>query len=120
MVEAEDRVSSTSTSASAANAAAIADLLGGPIGTPDAVSRQRTAAGIWLLLGLGVVAAAVLVAPWLMEAFQAQRTSADLTDLPVHLVERRDLRITVTEEGSLVSDDNVDITCDVAGGGDHH
>jgi RND family efflux transporter MFP subunit len=116
MVEAEDRVSSTSTSASAANAAAIADLLGGPIATPDAVSRQRTAAGIWLLLGLGVVAAAVLVAPWLMEAFQAQRTSADLTDLPVHLVERRDLRITVTEEGSLVSDDNVDIPCDVAGG----
>lgn len=116
MREAEDKAVPEPAVATAANAAAIADLLGRPPSTTASVNRQRTAAGIWLLVGLGVVAAAVLAAPWLTEVFQAQRTSADLTDLPVHLVERRDLQITVTEEGSLVSDDNVDITCDVAGG----
>ena len=41
---------------------------------------------------------------------------ADLTGLSVYTVQKKDLKITVTEEGSLVSDENVDITCDVAGG----
>jgi RND family efflux transporter MFP subunit len=42
--------------------------------------------------------------------------AADLTGMPLYTVQRRDLQITVTEVGSLVSDENVDITCDVAGG----
>ena len=116
MADSDDRQTSASPPPSAANAAAIADLLGSPTAASDAVSQQRTTAGIWLLLGLGIVGAVVLASPWLVEALGPQATTADLSDLPRHVVERRDLLITVTEEGSLVSDDNVDITCDVAGG----
>ena len=116
MADSDDRQTSASPPPSAANAAAIADLLGSPTAASDAVSQQRTTAGIWLLLGLGIVGAVVLASPWLVEALGPQATNADLSDLPRHVVERRDLLITVTEEGSLVSDDNVDITCDVAGG----
>ncbi|NDH92986.1 MAG: hypothetical protein EBZ13_00250, partial [Planctomycetia bacterium] len=43
-------------------------------------------------------------------------SATDLSGLPLHLVARRNLQITVTEEGSLVSDDNVDIACEVDGG----
>jgi HlyD family secretion protein len=116
MADSDDRQTSASPPPSAANAAAIADLLGRPTVASDAVSQQRTTAGIWLLLGLGIVGAVVLASPWLVKALGPQATTAALSDLPRHVVERRELLITVTEEGSLVSDDNVDITCDVAGG----
>lgn len=99
------------------NAAAIADLLGGPTQHPGILDEPRGTRWPWLA-ALIVVAAAVFFASRLVDStalFTANRES-DISDLPTHLVERRDLVVTVTEEGSLVSRNNVDITCNVAGG----
>lgn len=100
------------------NAAAIADLLGGPTHRPEVSDERRGTRWRWMAAVALVVAAAVFLAPQVVEIaaiFRADR-EANISDLPTHLVERRNLVVTVTEEGSLVSDNNVDITCDVAGG----
>ena len=102
----------------ASNAAAIADLLGGPTHRPEVSDERRGTRWRWMAAVALVVAAAVFLAPQVVEIaaiFRADR-EANISDLPTHLVERRNLVVTVTEEGSLVSDNNVDITCDVAGG----
>ncbi len=102
-------------SAPASNAAAIADLLGRPTVAAEP-HLQRRPLWPWLILLVLVAGGGVLAAPKLLEMLPGRDQAADLSGLPLHLVARRDLQITVTEEGSLVSDDNVDITCDVDGG----
>ncbi|MDG1992736.1 MAG: HlyD family efflux transporter periplasmic adaptor subunit [Pirellulales bacterium] len=98
------------------NAAAIADLLGNPTAQREHGSERPRRRRIWLLLLLPVLLAGVFLSPRLLEFLPDTKQAADLTDMPLYTVQRRDLQITVTEEGSLVSDENVDITCDVAGG----
>ena len=98
------------------NAAAIADLLGNPTAQREHGSERPRRRRIWLLLLLPVLLAGVFLSPRLLEFLPDTKQAADLTDMPLYTVQRRDLQITVTEEGSLVSDENVNITCDVAGG----
>ena len=98
------------------NAAAIADLLGNPTAQREHVSKRPRRRRIWLLLLLPILLAGVFLSPRLLEFLPDTNQVADLTGMPLYTVQRRDLQITVTEEGSLVSDENVDITCDVAGG----
>ena len=97
------------------NAAAIADLLGNPTAQREHVSKRPRRRRIWLLLLLPILLAGVFLSPRLLEFLPDTNQVADLTGMPLYTVQRRDLQITVTEEGSLVSDENVDITCDVAG-----
>ena len=98
------------------NAAAIADLLGNPTAQRERVGGSPRRGWTWLLLLLPVLLAGVFLFPRLLEFLPDTNQAADLTGMPLYTVQRRDLQITVTEEGSLVSDENVDITCDVAGG----
>lgn len=106
-------------SGAASNAAAITDLLGDPsVQTDPHVKDQRRGQWVWLVLIIFMSVVAVFLFPRLTSlfAFTQGDNSVDLTALPTHLVERRDLDITVTAEGSLVSDDNIDVTCEVKGG----
>jgi len=116
MLETElPETATASATAPASNAAAIADLLGSPTVAAEPQSSRRRL-WPWLILLLVVAGGSVLVAPQLLALMPGRNTAADLSGLPLHLVARRDLQITVTEEGSLVSDDNVDIACEVDGG----
>lgn len=100
----------------ASNAAAIAELLGQPAVATESAGRRRSVPWVWLVVGMMFVVGGLIVSPRLLSRFSQREAAVDLNGLPLHVVERRDMLITVTEEGSLVSDDNVDITCDVAGG----
>ncbi len=102
--------------AATTNAAAIADLLGNPTGQQEPVGKSPRRGWVWFLLFVPLLLGALFLAPRLLEFLPDVNQSADLTGLPVYTVQKKDLEITVTEEGSLVSDENVDITCDVAGG----
>jgi HlyD family secretion protein len=116
MLETElPETTTASATAPASNAAAIADLLGSPTVAAEPPPGRRR---LWPLLSLLVLAAggSVLVAPQLLALMPGRDSATDLSGLPLHLVARRNLQITVTEEGSLVSDDNVDIACEVDGG----
>ena len=116
MLETElPETATASATAPASNAAAIADLLGSPTVAAEPPSGRRR---LWPWLSLLVLAAggSVLVAPQLLALMPGRDSATDLSGLPLHLVARRNLQITVTEEGSLVSDDNVDIACEVDGG----
>lgn len=114
----ETEVPETATERSAApatNAVAIAELLGSPM-VADEPQVSRRPVLPWLILLVLLVGGGLLAVPKLVEILPGRDTAADLSGLPLHGVARRDLQITVTEEGSLVSDDNVDIACEVDGG----
>ena len=98
------------------NAAAIADLLGNPTDQQQPVGKNPRRGWVWFLLFVPLLLGAVFLAPRLLEFLPDSNQTADFSNMPLFTVERRDLEITVTEEGSLVSDENVDITCDVVGG----
>ena len=98
------------------NAAAIADLLGNPTDQQQPVGKNPRRGWVWFLLLVPLLLGAVFLAPRLLEFLPDSNQTADFSNMPLFTVERRDLEITVTEEGSLVSDENVDITCDVVGG----
>ncbi len=98
------------------DAAAIAGILGevtaaGPADLPPA-RRSAWRAVLWLAVLAGLAAAGVGTAAWLRGVPGRTPEASLLT----HTVERDDLVIEVTEDGSLVSDENVDIVCRVAGG----
>jgi HlyD family secretion protein len=106
----------TEPAAGASNAAAIADLLGRPTGQPEPAAARRGRSW-WWLIGLAFLAGGAAAGyPWLAERLGSGRAASELTGLPVHTVQRRDMLVTVTEEGSLVSAENVDIACTVSGG----
>ena len=115
----DSSASSTSGSAQATattNAAAIADLLGNPTAQQQPVEKSPRRGWVWFLLFVPLLLGAVFFAPRLLEFLPDSNQTADFSNMPLYTVERRDMEITVTEEGSLVSDENVDITCDVVGG----
>lgn len=101
-----------------AEAASIADLLGRPAADspePKQRSRRRVPWGLMLLAMLGGATAAAW--PWIgQQLSRAESLDPAVAEIPVHVVERGDFVISVTEDGSLVSDENVDIVCGVAGG----
>jgi len=105
---------------SAANVAAITDLLGSPLAEAD--PREGRAGNawstrLWRLALAGLAAGGVAAAwPWARQHLGAGEAAVPGAGLPVHVVERGDLVISVTEDGSLVSAENIDIVCNVAGG----
>jgi HlyD family secretion protein len=105
------------TGAGRTDAAAIADILGAPTAETDAGPERHGWRLPWRLMllaaALGGLAAAF---PWVREQIGQGTAREPFADIPTHTVARGDLVISVTEDGSLVSDENVDIVCGVAGG----
>ncbi len=101
---------------SSTNPSAIADLLGDPTAQQQPVVLRSRRKRVWLFLVVPLVIACAYVSPSLLALLPDTEQTTDLSGMPLYTVEKRNLEITVTEEGSLVSDENVDITCDVAGG----
>jgi len=104
----------------AANVAAITELLGSQAaGVPAGRPGLAATLGRWLgrLAMVGLLAAGLALAwPWARLQFGAGEAVRPDAGIPVHRVARGDLTISVTEDGSLVSAENIDIVCSVAGG----
>ncbi|MFM1904655.1 MAG: Macrolide export protein MacA [Planctomycetota bacterium] len=100
-----------------ADAAAIAEILGSPMAAAEpAPPPRRRRFPLWLGLLLAAGGAAAVAYPWLTATLGGRDAAAALDAIPSTVVRRGELTISVTEEGSLVSDENVDIVCGVAGG----
>ena len=108
---------STSAPPAGSDVAAIAEILGDPTAAAP-LQRSRPWRFPWGLAATLAVAAATAAAaaPRAREWLRGS-TTAPATNLLSHTVEPGDLLVAVTEDGSLVSDENVDIVCRVAGGG---
>jgi RND family efflux transporter MFP subunit len=99
------------------DAAAIADILGTPAAEAQAAPAARGAKIPWKLLLVFVLAGGGAVAyPYVKPYIGSDEEAAALDAMPSVSVAQSDLVISVTEEGSLVSAENVDIACGVAGG----
>jgi HlyD family secretion protein len=98
-----------------ADAAAIAEVLGRPADLPVVPGREGWRVPWRLGLAAAAVAGAAVAWPWIAPWLSVRKGSA-IDGLPVTVVERGQLTISVTEEGSLASAENVDIVCGVAGG----
>lgn len=100
-----------------ADAAAIADILGTPASEAQAAPVRRGFRLPWRLITIvGLVAGGVVAYPYLKPYLGGDEDGTALDAMPSHTVAQSNLVISVTEEGSLVSDENVDIACGVAGG----
>ena len=99
-----------------ADVAAIAGILGDPIADDAAAPIPRRRFPWRTLLTLAVLGGGVAGAPWVLASLGRGGTANPLATLPAHVVTRGPLTISVTEDGSMVSDENVDIVCGVAGG----
>jgi len=99
------------------DAAAIADILGTPAAEAQAAPAARGVKIPWKLLLVFVLAGGGAVAyPYVKPYIGSDEDAAALDAMPSVSVAQSDLVISVTEEGSLVSAENVDIACGVAGG----
>lgn len=99
------------------DAAAIADILGTPAAEAQAAPAARGVKIPWKLLLVFVLAGGGAVAyPYVKPYISSDEEAAALDAMPSVSVAQSDLVISVTEEGSLVSAENVDIACGVAGG----
>ncbi len=99
------------------DAAAIADILGTPAAEAQATPAARGVKIPWKLLLVFVLAGGGAVAyPYVKPYIGSDEDAAALDAMPSVSVAQSDLVISVTEEGSLVSAENVDIACGVAGG----
>jgi RND family efflux transporter MFP subunit len=108
------RAASTPAATPAADVSAIAGILGDQ--TPAAAPARRRGWFPWrLFIACGVLGGLAAATPWALARMGGGMGAAD-DGLLTHPVERGNLRIAVTEDGSLVSDENVDIVCGVAGG----
>jgi len=98
--------------------AAIAGILGDPVADqPGVDTGGRRWRFPWKsLLMLGILAGAAAASPWVLAHIGPRGSANPLAKIPSHTVERGELLISVTEDGSMVSDENVDIVCGVAGG----
>lgn len=100
-----------------ADAAAIADILGAPASEASAAPVRRGFRMPWrLLMVVAVVAGGVAAYPYLKPYLGADEDATALDTMPSHTVTQGPLVVSVTEDGSLVSAENVDIACGVAGG----
>jgi len=102
-----------------ADVAAIAGILGDPTAdtTAPAAARRRGRVPWKTLLTLAILGGGGASAPWVLAHIGRGGAANPLAALPAYSVERGDLTISVTEDGSMVSDENVDVVCGVAGGG---
>lgn len=99
------------------DAAAIADILGTPAAEAQAAPAARGVKIPWKLLLVFVLAGGGAVAyPYVKPYIGSDDDATALDAMPSVSVAQSDLVISVTEEGSLVSAENVDIACGVAGG----
>ena len=99
------------------DAAAIADILGTPATEAQATPAARGVKIPWKLLLVFVLAGGGAVAyPYVKPYIGSDEEATALDAMPSVSVAQSDLVISVTEEGSLVSAENVDIACGVAGG----
>ena len=101
-----------------ADVAAITSILGDPVtDRPEAATGGRRWRFPWKsVLSLAVLAGAAAASPWVLAHIGPRGGANPLAAIPSHTVERGELLISVTEDGSMVSDENVDIVCGVAGG----
>ena len=100
-----------------ADVAAITGILGDPIGEQATEPLRRRFRIPWkTLLSLAVVAGGAAASPWVLAHIGKGSGANPLANIPSHTVERGELLISVTEDGSMVSDENVDVVCGVAGG----
>jgi len=114
----QDRAATAAAPSSGADLSAIAGILGDPIADNVAPVAPRRGWRIpWrTLILLGVLAGGAASAPWVLAHIGRGSNVNPLAALPAHTVEHGDLTISVTEDGSMVSDENVDVVCGVAGG----
>ncbi len=99
------------------NAAAIADILGTPATQATPTPTRRGFRIPWRLVMLVAVAGGGVAAyPYVKPYISSDDEKASLDAMPSYTVQSGNLMISVTEEGSLVSAENVDIACGVAGG----
>jgi len=101
--------------APADDVSAIAGILGDHAPAAEPAPRRWGWFPWRLLFATGVIGGLAAVAPWAMARLGTGEGSA-VDELLTHTVERGPMRVSVTEDGSLVSDENVDIVCGVAGG----
>lgn len=114
----QDRATTPAAPSSGADLSAIAGILGDPIADNVAPEAPRRGWRIpWrTLILLGVLGGGAAGAPWVLAHIGRGSNANPLAALPAHTVEHGDLTISVTEDGSMVSDENVDVVCGVAGG----
>jgi HlyD family secretion protein len=98
--------------------AGVAEMLGDPASAAplDAFDRPRRWFRPKWLLALGVIAAIGGVTPTALTLLGRGGASQPAASSMTYTVKRGDLLVTVTEDGSLESAENVDIKCEVAGG----
>jgi len=108
----------TGTRAGGADVAAIAGILGDPSAeTASPVRPRRGRRFPWKsLVALAILGGGAAGAPWVLAHIGRGNAANPLANLPAYSVEHGDLTISVTEDGSMVSDENVDVVCGVAGG----
>ena len=114
----QDRATTAAAPSSGADLSAIAGILGDPIADNVAPEAPRRGWRIpWrTMILLGVLGGGAAGAPWVLAHIGRGSNANPLAALPAHTVEHGDLTISVTEDGSMVSDENVDVVCGVAGG----
>ena len=114
----QDRATTAAAPSGGADLSAIAGILGDPIGDNVAPVAPRRGWRIpWrTLILLAVLGGGAAGAPWVLAHIGRGSNANPLAALPAHTVEHGDLTISVTEDGSMVSDENVDVVCGVAGG----
>lgn len=99
------------------NAAAIADILGTPSSQATPSPTRKGFRIPWRLVMLMAIAGGGVAAyPYLKPYISSDDETAALDAMPSYTVQSGNLLISVTEDGSLVSAENVDIACGVAGG----
>ncbi len=107
----------TQPSSGRADASAIADILGAPASEASAAPARSSFRMPWrLLTAAAVVAGSVAAYPYVKPYIGVGEESSSLDTMPSHTIAQGPLVISVTEDGSLVSAENVDIACGVAGG----
>jgi HlyD family secretion protein len=97
---------------------AIADILGEPgsAAPPEVAPRSTRRTWLkWLIAG-AVAVVLIALAAKALSLFGSGARDRSRGTLSTYTVKRGDLLVTVTEDGSLESGENVDIKCEVAGG----